>query len=219
LFTAAYWIIGILVILGLPQILLTIQTKQIPYSEFKELLRQERVLEIRLAEDEIKGIMFTGSEKGLNELRRRIQEIEEQLHRESGGLGRWKFLVGGVIIVALAAYLVVTSLGSSGAYYLTIGEVKSKASTLRHRNVRVAGKVIGESIRWDAETMNLGFTMRDETGTLEVRYHGPRPDNLEDGADAVVEGRLGNDGVFLADNLLLKCPSRYESDLELREQQ
>ncbi len=140
-------------------------------------------------------------------------EIEER-----GGLGRWKFLVGGVAIVALAVYLVVTSLGSSGAYYLTIGEVKARESSLQNHNVRVAGKVIGESIRWDAATMNLSFTMRDETGTLKVRYHGPRPDNLKDDADAVVEGRLGGDGVFLANNLLLKCPSRYESELESREQ-
>ncbi len=145
---------------------------------------------------------------------RAIPEIEERK-----GIGRWKFLIGGLVIVALAVYLVVTSVGSSGAYYLTIGELKSRSSELGNRNVRVAGKVVGDSIRWDAAGMNLSFTMRDETGTLEVRYHGPRPDNLKNGADAVVEGKPGSDGVFLAKNLLLKCPSRYESESELREQQ
>ena len=139
--------------------------------------------------------------------------------RENKGISRWKFLIGGLVIVALAAYLVVTSVGSSGAYYLTIGELKSRSSELQNRNVRVAGKVVGDSIRWDAASMNLSFVMRDETGTLEVRYHGPRPDNLKDGADAVVEGRPGSDGVFLAKDLLLKCPSRYESESELRDKQ
>ncbi len=78
LFTAVYWLLGILVIMILPQILLSIQTRQIPYSQFKELLKQGRILEVRLTEDEIRGIMFNGSEKELKELKRQIQKIEEQ---------------------------------------------------------------------------------------------------------------------------------------------
>ncbi len=134
--------------------------------------------------------------------------------KEEGGSRRWKFLIGGLMIVALAVFLVVNALGSSGSYYLTVSELKSRAPTLQHRNVRVAGKVIGNTIRWDAADLDLSFTIQDATGKLLVRYHGPRPDNLKDGADAVVEGRLGDDGIFVANNLLLKCPSRYESELQ-----
>ncbi len=78
LFTAAYWIIGLLVIMVLPQLLVSMQTKHIPYSEFKDLLRQGRILEVRLGEDEIRGIMFNGSEKDLKELKKKIQEIESR---------------------------------------------------------------------------------------------------------------------------------------------
>lgn len=89
LFTSIYWLLGILIIMVIPQILVTIQTRQIPYSQFKEFLRQGRILEVRLTEDEIKGIMFSGSEKELNELKRHIREIEAQ---PTGPAGLLNFL-------------------------------------------------------------------------------------------------------------------------------
>jgi cytochrome c-type biogenesis protein CcmE len=48
---------------------------------------------------------------------------------------------------------------------------------------------------------------------LQVVYVGPKPDLLRDEAQAIVTGRLGDDGVFYADELLLKCPTRYEEAL------
>jgi cytochrome c-type biogenesis protein CcmE len=50
----------------------------------------------------------------------------------------------------------------------------------------------------------------DASGSLAVIYNGPRPDMLQDDAEAVVEGRYIEGGSFEADNLLLKCPSKYE---------
>jgi cytochrome c-type biogenesis protein CcmE len=45
---------------------------------------------------------------------------------------------------------------------------------------------------------------------LRIVYKGPKPDLLQEHAQAIVEGHLGADGKFYADNLLLKCPTRYE---------
>jgi len=45
---------------------------------------------------------------------------------------------------------------------------------------------------------------------LQVEYVGPLPDLLRDEAQAIVTGHVGDDGVFYADELLLKCPTRYE---------
>ena len=78
LFTALYWLIGIAIILGLPQIMVSIQTKQIPYSQFKEMLKDGRVLEVRLGEDEIKGLMFTGPKKDLEKLKKTIAKMEAE---------------------------------------------------------------------------------------------------------------------------------------------
>ena len=45
---------------------------------------------------------------------------------------------------------------------------------------------------------------------LQVVYVGPKPDLLRHEAQAIVTGKMGEDGVFYADELLLKCPTRYE---------
>ena len=51
----------------------------------------------------------------------------------------------------------------------------------------------------------------DPTRTrMEVVYVGVKPDLLRDEAQAIMTGKLGEDGVFYADELLLKCPTRYE---------
>ena len=121
---------------------------------------------------------------------------------------RSKFFIGGAIIVLAVGYLIVSSIGGSTAYYLTVEEVKTEGPS--ERTVRVAGNVIGETIEWNAQELMLRFNIADASGSLAVIYNGPRPDMLRDGAEAVVEGRYIEDGSFEANNLLLKCPSKYE---------
>ena len=48
---------------------------------------------------------------------------------------------------------------------------------------------------------------------LEIVYDSVKPDLLQHEAQAIVRGRLAPDGRFLADDLLLKCPTRYEEDV------
>ena len=45
---------------------------------------------------------------------------------------------------------------------------------------------------------------------MNVVYVGPKPDLLRNEAQAILTGHLGEDGVFYAEELLLKCPTRYE---------
>jgi cytochrome c-type biogenesis protein CcmE len=44
---------------------------------------------------------------------------------------------------------------------------------------------------------------------MHVVFNGPKPDQMREGADAILEGKYDGQ-VFVADSLLLKCPSRYE---------
>jgi cytochrome c-type biogenesis protein CcmE len=122
---------------------------------------------------------------------------------------RSKFIVGGAIIVLAVGYLIVSSIGGSTAYYLTVEEVRAEGPS--ERPVRVAGTVTGESIEWNAQELMLKFKIADNSGSLAVIYNGPRPDMLRDDAEVVVEGKYVEGGSFEANNLLLKCPSKYES--------
>ncbi|MBI4771209.1 MAG: cytochrome c maturation protein CcmE [Chloroflexi bacterium] len=152
----------------------------------------------------------------------------------SGG-GRMKFLVGGLLIIAAIIYLVVTSLQSTAQYFYTVEEMQAKGSGIAGKNLRASGAVLGETIQFDPKTLTVSFVMAnvsndtkdiDAAGGLanalhqavtnpnaarvKVIYVGPKPDLLKNEAQAIVTGKLGSDGVFYADELLLKCPTRYE---------
>jgi cytochrome c-type biogenesis protein CcmE len=45
---------------------------------------------------------------------------------------------------------------------------------------------------------------------IKVVYVGPKPDLLRNEAQAIMTGHMAEDGVFYAEELLLKCPTRYE---------
>jgi cytochrome c-type biogenesis protein CcmE len=119
-----------------------------------------------------------------------------------------KFLVGGIIVVLTAGYLVFNAASGSAAYYLTIEELEQQGPS--KRNVRVSGNIVGESIVWQPRDLHLEFDIVDESGRLSVSYDGSRPDMFRDQAEVVVEGRLTPEGVFEARTMLLKCPSKYE---------
>jgi cytochrome c-type biogenesis protein CcmE len=121
--------------------------------------------------------------------------------------GRRKFIIGGAIIALVVAWLIYSNIGGSSTYYMTVEELLAEGPS--DRLVRCTGFVVGQSIEWDPQQMVLRFEIADETGSLPVLYKGPRPDLLEDGTQAVVEGRYAGAGVFEATSVLLKCPSKY----------
>lgn len=129
-----------------------------------------------------------------------------------------KFLLGGSLIVSAAILLVVTSMASTMQYFLTVTQLRDRGAAVIGQGARVAGAVIFESTLYELRNgePHLEFDIvdtEDQIGQqtpLRIVYHGPKPDLLKPHAQAIVEGQLTADGKFVADNLLLKCPTRYE---------
>lgn len=125
-----------------------------------------------------------------------------------------KYIAGGVVIVGLIAYLIISSISSAGAYYREVGEVLSQRDALAGKNLRVSGNVVIESVSYDAAKLDLNFLISDPADAgkqLPVYFHGVKPDQItREGSSAIVEGTLDPNGTVQANNLLLKCPSRYE---------
>ena len=121
-----------------------------------------------------------------------------------------KFLIGGLVVVVVIGYLIFSSLSGATQYYLTVAEIKARGPA--NRIVRVNGMVDGNSVQYDPHTLTIRFDLVDDSGRLAVVHHDVLPDMLRDGADAVVEGKYREDGVFEVNpkGLLLKCPSKYE---------
>ncbi|HXC24266.1 MAG TPA: cytochrome c maturation protein CcmE [Gemmatimonadaceae bacterium] len=129
---------------------------------------------------------------------------------------RTKFLCGGIVVLGAAGYLMVSSIKSTGVYYLTPNELAAKTAedpTFYETGVKVGGRVVPRSIVRAPGGRETSFKMTDTTGlhTYDVVYHGITPDTFTDSVDVVVEGRLGRDQVFHATTLLAKCASRYEN--------
>jgi len=148
---------------------------------------------------------------------------------------RTKFILGGLLILAAVVYLIVSSTQASAEYFLTIDELQAEGSAAIGKSVRLSGAVIGDSIQYDAETLTLTFDVAHVPGDnseieaqgglaevlyqavndparqrVSVVYTGPKPDLLRGEAQAIMTGKLGEDGIFHAEELLLKCPTRYE---------
>lgn len=123
-----------------------------------------------------------------------------------------KFIVGGVIIALAIAYLIYAGVQSSAAYFLTVDELYAKGAVIENQTVRVSGKVDAATISFNNRDLLLQFDVTSETGQrMPVMFNGPKPDQMREGAEAILEGKYDGQ-VFTAQSLLLKCPSRYEEN-------
>ena len=150
-------------------------------------------------------------------------------------MGRSKFIIGGLLILAAVVYLIVSSTQASAEYFMTVDELSAQGGSVVGKNLRVSGAVVGDSIHYDPQTLTLSFEVAHVPGSnrevedqgglaavlhaavvdpgrthIKVEYSGPKPDLLKDEAQAIMTGQIGADGIFHADELLLKCPTKYD---------
>jgi len=130
-----------------------------------------------------------------------------------------KYLLGFALIAAAIVFLIVTSMQANAQYFLTVTQLRDRGQAAVNQSVRVSGAVIYDNtVLYEVRNSEpyLEFSVvdtEDQIGKqkpLRIVYKGPKPDLLQPHAQAIVEGHLAADGNFYADNLLLKCPTRYE---------
>lgn len=124
--------------------------------------------------------------------------------------GKLKFIIAIAVIALAVSYLVYGGVKETMVYYLTVKELKSRVPSVYGERVRVSGTVVPGSIR-HGEDGSLEFSITDGGGDIDVAYSGVVPDIFKDDVEAVVEGEYTADNVFVADVLLAKCPTKYES--------
>ena len=151
---------------------------------------------------------------------------------------RAKFMIGGLLLLAAVVYLIISSTQANAEYFLTVEELLARGQNVVGKNLRISGAVIGDTIQYDPQTLTLTFTIAHVPGDnkeieaqgglaevlhqavidpnhphIQVVYIGPRPDLLRNEAQAIMTGHLRENGIFYAEELLLKCPTRYEEVL------
>jgi len=148
---------------------------------------------------------------------------------------RLKYMIGGGLFLSALIFLIIGATRDTAEFFMTVRELQETKEDLTGQNLRVSGAVIGDSITYDSATNELQFVIAHIPGKddeiraggglslvlhqavvdpdsprLMVVYQGAPPDMLRDEAQAILTGTLGPEGLFLAEELLLKCPSKYE---------
>ncbi len=132
------------------------------------------------------------------------------------GIRRKGIVIAGLVVATALGYLIVTGMRDTMVFYYTVSEVTSQREALSDVPLRIAGKVVAGTIQVsDTNHLDRRFVIQEGGFQIPVTYHGITPDTLVDGADAVVEGKLGADGVFHATFVMAKCPSKYEAETDL----
>lgn len=125
-----------------------------------------------------------------------------------------KTLIGLVFMLGFASLLFI-NFGQQVGGYMSFAEAEATGA-----KAHVVGNWIQErQFQYDRERNIFSFHMQDESGQVRlVHYMNPKPANFEDAERLVVEGSTRGD-VFVADYILVKCPSKYNDERALEQMQ
>ena len=121
-----------------------------------------------------------------------------------------KYIIGSIIIIVFLAWGATAFLKTT-VKYVSFDEAKTAGKT-----VQVAGHIDFDKVSYDAEKQNLVFDIyemdpddSDDPERLTVSYKGVVPGNFDQATSIVVRGHQDKD-LFIAEQLLVKCPSKYQ---------
>lgn len=124
-----------------------------------------------------------------------------------------KYIIGGIIIVVFLIW------GTSAFLKTTIQYVSLDEAFRGSRTVQVMGKVDFSRVNYNAARTRLEFAVydADDKDTVNAKrwpvvFYGVVPGNFDQAKSVVLKGKPGDDGVFVADQMLVKCPSKYQGE-------
>ena len=116
---------------------------------------------------------------------------------------------GGAAILAVFGWLLFGGLRENVVFFLTPQELLAKGDDGIGVPVRLGGLVKPGTVKWDAQTLDLRFTVTDGEKDMQVHSTGAPPQMFRDGMGVIVEGRVAQTGVFLASGLMVKHSNEY----------
>jgi cytochrome c-type biogenesis protein CcmE len=115
-------------------------------------------------------------------------------------------IVVGLTALGIATALVLTAFEKNLVFFFTPSQVAANEAP-QGRSFRIGGMVVVGSVRRDG--VDVSFAVTDTASTIPVVYRGPLPDLFREGKGVVAQGRLGDDGVFQAREVLAKHDENY----------
>ena len=122
----------------------------------------------------------------------------------------------GILVIAAAIAIIISTAGDAGQY-VTFTEAQAFSDKQIDKSVHVVGELPknpdGEILGLDeSDKLSFTFDLIDEDNKLcKVYYNEPKPVDFERSEKVVVVGKMSGD-IFVADEILMKCPSKYVED-------
>ena len=133
---------------------------------------------------------------------------------EAGGLfaRKGKLIVAAAVMLGALGYFAYMAFQSATVYSYSVSELNALGPTPQGKLVRVNGSLVQNSFaRADASTI-AKFALTDDAQSVSAQYEGVLPDLFfNPHSEIILEGAYGADGVFMTQNVLVKCPSKYIS--------
>jgi cytochrome c-type biogenesis protein CcmE len=125
-----------------------------------------------------------------------------------------KKILSALVLMGIAIFIMAfASMPAAGSKEITITNIVEESGKFDGDYVMTQGLLIKDSIQWNADELELRFEIYDEKETvLPVFHKGVQPDNFTDDVIVIVEGFIQSDGVFEAEKVMTKCPSKYEGE-------
>jgi len=129
--------------------------------------------------------------------------------------GRIGIIIGAVVLLSGFGYLVGGGIRDNLVYFLTPGELLDKGAGAYDEPVRLGGVVAANSVQWNAQALDLRFTVTDETGReMVVHAKAAPPQMFREGIGVLVEGRLTRAGIFESSQVIVKHSNEYKAPEE-----
>ncbi len=122
-----------------------------------------------------------------------------------------KLVVGGVLIATGLGTLGFFSVQETAQYAVDVREYLARPQAFGGRGLRLSG--ISAKDTWQVERNLHRFDVAERTDlsqAIPVRFEGTMPDTFREGAEVIVEGKMGADGTFVATQVIPQCASKYE---------
>jgi cytochrome c-type biogenesis protein CcmE len=120
---------------------------------------------------------------------------------------RLSMILGGLAVIGLAAGLVLYALSDTITFFHTPSDL-AETGVQPGQRIRLGGMVEDGSVKRGPGTMTT-FSVTDQIGSITVSYNGILPDLFREGQGVVTEGKLQEDGTFMADTVLAKHDENY----------
>jgi len=125
-----------------------------------------------------------------------------------------KKILSALSLIAVALIIMIfSSMPSATSKEITITDIVESTDKFEGDYIMTEGLLNKNSVQWNADDIELRFEIFDQNETsLSVFYKGVQPDNFTEDVIVIVEGFIGENGVFEAEKVMTKCPSKYEGE-------